>query len=494
MGGRAAKTPASQHRGDSVRTTLFEFAGRIHYPAHKDASSANHEQRLHHRPGRRRRGRPRQANPAMSKAPGPHIAVDLTPMLPGAENGGAKIFVLELLRQFRALAPEWRFTLLTPQVCDEQLAVLDGPNVQRRCILPAVNGGGPGTGARVRRAARAVASRLPPGVTARLIDVYWLLAHRRGGRGVVDEIGADLLFSPFTAPLHHSAKVPSVSVVYDLQFATYPQFFTADERYGRAAHLRAAGDTSARLVCISNYVRDSVLRHLDLPANRVVAIPIQLARRLPSANAANAAEVLAAHALRRERYLLYPANFWPHKNHAMLLLAFRQFVAANSTSDLALVCTGQPSAAMRDLVDDARQMGLASRSRFPGYVSDADLATLMANCRALVFPSLYEGFGMPLLEAMEFDRPVLAADRTAIPEVVGDAACTFDPRRPADLADAIERVENDVALREILAWRGRQRRAAFADPVAMASAYLDIFGQLLSTATPVPAGAARGDK
>lgn len=410
----------------------------------------------------------------------PHLAVDLTPMLAGGENGGAKILTLELIEQLGSLAATWDFTLLTAEVCHDQLAFLDRPNIRRLCVLPRPAALNPGIGDVLRRAARGLLSRVPPPVASRAIDLYWAIRHRPRGKTVVDEIGADLLFNPFTAPLYQSRSVPCVSVVYDTQFAAYPQFFSAEERYGREAHLREAAATSVRLVCISDYVRQVLLTQWGLWPQQVVTIPIQLARRLTAAPQSEAAAVLAGFSLEKERFLLYPANFWPHKNHRMLLLAFRQFVEKHPTSRLRLVCTGQPGAAMDELIESARRMGLADRCRFPGFLPDAELAALLGSCRALVFPSLYEGFGMPLIEAMEFDRPILCGDRTALPEVAGDAALYFDPRSPAKMAAAIARIDGDDDLHAELVRRGRDRRRRFADPASMAAAYLEVFAGALA--------------
>lgn len=415
----------------------------------------------------------------MIKRTRPHVAIDVTPILPGGENGGAKIMTLALVQQIVDLRSDWDFTLLTPAVCHEQLAAYEGPNLRRRCVLPAPAPGTNGVGRQLRYFARSVASRLPPRGAARLIDFYWSVRHRPRRRTIVDEIGADLLFNPFTAPLYASARVPSVSVVYDTQFAAYPQFFTAEERYGREAHLREAINQSVRLVCISDFVRQTLLQDWQVQAERVVTIRIQLADRLPNVDTASAAAILESYNLRDAGYLLYPANFWPHKNHSMLLLAFRQFFEHNPDSPLVLVCTGSPSREMDAIADAANRLGLAARCRFPGFVDEVKFAALFDHCRAVVFPSLYEGFGMPLLEAMERGRPILSSDRTALPEIGGDAALYFDPRKPSDLAAAIERIDRDAELRATLVQRGRARRGAFSNPAAMAGAYLEEFARVL---------------
>jgi hypothetical protein len=128
-------------------------------------------------------------------------------------------------------------------------------------------------------------------------------------------------------------------------------------------------------------------------------------------------------------------------------------------------------------------MNLQDRVIAPGFVHEEELAVLMQSCRALVFPSLFEGFGMPVLEAMSFDKPVLCSSVTSLPEVAGDAALFFDPRRPADIVHAVERIESEPLLREELIRRGRHRLLAFTTPAQMAGAYLDLFQQVVGGIT-----------
>jgi glycosyltransferase involved in cell wall biosynthesis len=120
-------------------------------------------------------------------------------------------------------------------------------------------------------------------------------------------------------------------------------------------------------------------------------------------------------------------------------------------------------------------MGLGDRVLFPGYASETEMAALYRASLGLLFPSLYEGFGLPLLEAMALGVPVLASDTTCIPEVAGDAALYFDPRVPRAIVSAIERLCTDPELGQRLVAAGRARAASLGDPDDEASEYLDLF-------------------
>ncbi len=161
--------------------------------------------------------------------------------------------------------------------------------------------------------------------------------------------------------------------------------------------------------------------------------------------------------LRVGRFLLYPANFWPHKNHRMLLTAFKMYRARNPGSELGLVCTGTPNADMECLRDAVARMELEGAVSFPGDVSDEVFTALIQACQALIFPSLYEGFGIPVLEAMARGKPVLCSRVTSLLEVAGDAAVYFDPRKPAEIVRAIEHIDSDAERAERLMHLGYER-------------------------------------
>jgi glycosyltransferase involved in cell wall biosynthesis len=188
--------------------------------------------------------------------------------------------------------------------------------------------------------------------------------------------------------------------------------------------------------------------------------------------------VLQKNGLEENGFLLYPANFWPHKNHSMLLTAFGMFRHRHPESRLQLVCTGFPDERMDALREAVQRMGLRSLVILPGYLSEEELAALLASCKALIFPSLYEGFGMPVLEAMAFSKPILCSNVTSLPEVAGDCALLFDPKKPQEILGAIEQIMTDSKLASSLVERGKVRIARWGGPEQMARQYLAVFHAL----------------
>jgi glycosyltransferase involved in cell wall biosynthesis len=152
---------------------------------------------------------------------------------------------------------------------------------------------------------------------------------------------------------------------------------------------------------------------------------------------------------------------------------------ASAGSDLALVCTGAPGPAMDELTTLASATLPSGSFAFAGYLPEREFVGLLQSCRALIFPSLYEGFGLPILEAMACDRPVLCSNVTSLPEVAGDAAVLFDPRDPLGMANAIGRLESDPALVAGLVQRGRQRARCFGTAHDMAANYLAAFEEVV---------------
>ena len=154
-------------------------------------------------------------------------------------------------------------------------------------------------------------------------------------------------------------------------------------------------------------------------------------------------------------YALFPAETWAHKNHERLIDAVAVLRARGTV--VRLVCPGQPNARDDVVREHARSRGVADLFELHGYVSDNALADLYAGARCLVFPSLFEGFGFPVLEAFAAGVPVACADATSLPELARGAAVLFDPTDVDAIADAIERVWTDEALRADLVAKARVR-------------------------------------
>lgn len=408
------------------------------------------------------------------------IAIDVTPILPGGENGGAKVFVLELIRGLARMAPKAEFILLTQAVSHDELASLDCKNVRRMMVVGAHDSAG--SQPHALSLYRNLVPRLPGFVRRRLAQGAYnvsRLLKRTGGRRVLRQIGANLLFCPFTAPTFFDRSVPTVCTIYDLQFATYPQFFEPEDIAYRKCTFLDACRKATMLVAISDYSRETAIAYGKLSPNRIKTIALRMAKRMPPSDS-TAGDILDRLCVSPQRYLLYPANLWRHKNHEMLLAAFGMACARGLPQDIKLVCTGAICVRRDFILSAAAAFGLAHRVVFPGYLSNVELSVLLNSAGGLVFPSLYEGFGLPVLEAMAAGVPVACSNVTSLPEVAGNAAVFFDPKKPIDIAQALIDVVLDKSLRRQLVEDGYRQADLFSDTVRMVSEYWCVFESVLS--------------
>lgn len=396
------------------------------------------------------------------------IAVDLTPLLPGGDNGGAKAFTLELLRALAALDKRDRYVLLTQSASHDELASLEGDTMRRVRVLGGAAGSVRGV---AYSAARKVVGVLPERGREALGRRGYranVAMKRAGAAGVLKREGVELLFCPFTSPALREPGIPTVCTVYDLLFRAFPDFFAPEDRAQREAAFEDACANATALAAISDFTRGALVDAGVEPA-RTRTIRLRLPRPLPFA--ADPAP-LRRGGVRQHGYFLYPANAWPHKNHARLLEAFALACREGLPADVKLVCTGTGAETlrMRSVPPD-----VAARVVFTGFVPDAELGQWLLQALALVFPSLYEGFGLPVAEAMAFGVPVACSGAAALPEVAGDAALFFDPANTREISRAMVALASDDDLRTRLVAAGRARVATFGTARDMAREYRELF-------------------
>ena len=264
-----------------------------------------------------------------------------------------------------------------------------------------------------------------------------------------------------------SRRVPTVVTVHDLGFVRRPDLTPpAVRRMSRL--LPTVLRRASVVIAVSNFTRDELAWWLPEVADRTLVVHNGSHRR--TAAPADDAGMAAG-----PPYALMLGTLEPRKNVALALDALR--VLKSQGVELRLVLAGSPSPLL-DMEQELRDRDLGPPDVVrTGYVDDARTAALLAHARLLVFPSLYEGFGMPVLEAMEQGVPVVAARAGATPEIAGDAAVLVESHDAEGFADAMSRVAGDEALRNRLVAAGRQRAAQFSWDRA-ASAVLGVYHRL----------------
>jgi glycosyltransferase involved in cell wall biosynthesis len=364
----------------------------------------------------------------MSEAP--HIGIDASRVAVAARTG-TEHYTYELLAALARIDRTSRYTLY----CNQRPAALPplGPNFALRQIaFPRL-----WTHARLS----AELALHPP-------DVLFIPAH----------------VLPLGAPIRRRTR--TVVTIHDMGYLHFPAAHTRQQR----AYLRLSTLWSARaadhLIAISGATRDDLVRYAGARPDKISVIHHGLSERFrPVEDPERIAAARARYGI-GERYFLYLGTVQPRKNLERLIEAFASAGVSNPTPQRPapspqLVIAGKKGWLTEAIERRAADLGLAGRVIFTGYMPDDDVPALLSGALAFVFPSLYEGFGMPVLEAMACGAPVLTSTTSSLPEVAGDAALLADPADTAAIAAGLARLASDPQLRGELRARGLQRAAQF---------------------------------
>lgn len=344
----------------------------------------------------------------------------------------------------------------------------------------------------------------------------------------------DLFFDPYAECIVNDYfSVPKISLIHDLLYRDMPDFvepnrkIKLDEVKENAARIL---DSSSHFITVSEFSKSRILKHFSGIGQRkiddsfVSVIPIRLAKRISvvqgvGQNVGNnqnikqsvfttsrvesqkefARFILDKYGVIRQKYLIYPSVVRSRKNHRRLLRAFMNYHSRRN-SDLKLVIAGtihpkameevyrfieEESKKYKKYGGEENEKGEGSEAAFFGdiknkvictsFIPDEELSILLSNAIAMIFPSIYEGFGMPIIEAMEVGVPVACGNTTSIPEVAGDAALLFDPYKVDDIERAIETISSDKSLRKNLIKKGFEQAKKFEDQDAMINEYIEVF-------------------
>jgi glycosyltransferase involved in cell wall biosynthesis len=354
-----------------------------------------------------------------------HVGLNLVYLVPG-ETGGMETYARQLIPALLEERPDLRLTAFV----NREAAAGGGPWGE---LIPAVT--------------------VPASAKQRW---QWVVREQQSLPRLAARAGVDLLHSlGNTAP--GWGRFRRVVTVHDLIHRIHPE-----AHFGHAALAMKwlawlAVRRSDRVIVPSQATRDDLVRLLGTPAGKIDVTPEGVAEP-PPMPAGTEAACRAKFDLGNGPVVLAASAMRPHKNLPRLLEALALVPPERRPL---LVVPGYETPQRRELQAQAGELGISSRIRFPGWVADEDLEALYATAAAFVFPSLYEGFGLPVLEAMARGVPVACSDRASLAEVAGDAARLFDPERPQEIAAAIEALLGDEREAERLRRAGRERAAKF---------------------------------
>jgi glycosyltransferase involved in cell wall biosynthesis len=276
----------------------------------------------------------------------------------------------------------------------------------------------------------------------------------------VREDRPDLLHVQYTAPL--ACPVPTVVSVHDVSFLEHPEYFTRGRCWQLQWSVRRTVARAARILTGTEFSRNSILKvYGDLDEDKVVVVPNAAAPDFRPISRESAASVVRDRWAIPGPFILSVGDLQPRKNHVGLIRAFAQLVRNFPQLKHRLVLAGKPTWFADRVHEAARDSGVEDRIQFCGFVSDPDLLQLYNACDLFVFPSFYEGFGLPALEAMACGRAVTCSRTTSLPEVVDGAAILFDPYSTDEMVRALSDLLVDAELRTRMERLGLQRAAQF---------------------------------
>ncbi|HEY4450066.1 MAG TPA: glycosyltransferase family 1 protein [Solirubrobacteraceae bacterium] len=356
-----------------------------------------------------------------------HVGLNLVFLVPG-ETGGMEVAARELIPALLSQAPAgMRFTAFINREAS-------AAGVQWRDLLPTVT--------------------VPVHARNR---VQWVLGEQsllvpQAARARVDLVHSLASTAPLWGPFRR------VVTIHDLIYARFPDAHSGLRDKGMRVLVPLAARRSHRVIADSHSTRGDLIEILGLAPERIDVVPLGVAAQT-RASAPAESETRARFELGDDRRVLLSLSAQrPHKNLARLIGALGEIAPERRPL---LVIPGYRTWHERELHELVARAGVSDDVRFPGWISAAEAEGLWAIADAFVFPSLYEGFGLPVLEAMARGVPVACSDASSLPEVAGDAALLFDPRSQSAIAEAVLRILEDEGLRERMRTLGRARAAQF---------------------------------
>jgi glycosyltransferase involved in cell wall biosynthesis len=376
------------------------------------------------------------------------LMLDMRWMVPGLA-GGLETLARSFLRELAAIDGHNEYSVLLPSRSRYDFDLRHRSNFR---IVSLDSAGG-----WIRRKWRGLKARighrlhLPDWRTPDVRDLQWL-----------HDLGVEIAYS-FPGYIHPQLfPLRQILVVPDIQHEYLPHFFSGDVLEERRRVYTDSIRRADQICAISEFTRQTLIQRLGVPPDRITTIPLAADEAFVWTGGTSDADrlTLERYDLVAGGYLFFPAHTWHHKNHKAAIEALRVLRNHHHIRQT-LVCSGGAREAQPSIEEAVKAAGLESNVRFIGYVPAGDVPALYRGAACLVFPSLFEGFGMPVLEAMASGCPVVCSNTTSLPEIAGDAAILVDPTDPEAIAAALAGVLTDDDRRRHLVTRGLERATWF---------------------------------
>ena len=269
----------------------------------------------------------------------------------------------------------------------------------------------------------------------------------------------DLIHVQYTAPLF--CPVPIIASVHDVSFIEHPEYFPWSRVLQLRSTVKRTVRQAVRVITPSEFSRRAIMRAYGLDESKIEVVPIAVSPAFRPTGREQAANFVQSRFRIPGPYILTVGDLQPRKNQIGLIRAYESLILDNPSLHQRLVIVGQKTWFSERIVDAAKRSKVADRIHFTDFVTDVELLQLYNACDLMAFPSFYEGFGLPILEAMACGRAVACSKTSAMPEVANAAAILFDPRATDDIARAMRDVLVDHQLRSRMERLGQQRASSF---------------------------------
>ena len=362
------------------------------------------------------------------------VGLNLTQFVPG-RSGGVQSYIETLVRELLKNRGAEHFVLF----CNyHTLPLFEGYESERCEVVNVV-----------------VPTPRPFTVLGRFSETATFWAYSRGLRQIFEAAKVDVLHFPmgFIVPIGYRGRTVLTSL--DLQQEIHPEFFSEKELRWRRKHYLPSARRATHIITISDFTAKSLTDAWGIPREKTTTVYPGCEEALLRLFEDSSRPVDLP-----ERFFFYPAAFWPHKNHGRLFQAVA-LLRKRHDFKLPLLLCGMDAADDKAARSEVHDLGLDDQVTFLGYVSRERLRLLYRYAEFMVFPSLFEGFGIPVVEAMAAGCPVAASPATSLLEIVGNDGYTFDPESIDGIASAIHGLEADPGLRRQLIDRGKRRARLF---------------------------------
>ncbi len=261
----------------------------------------------------------------------------------------------------------------------------------------------------------------------------------------------------FFSPAHYAPRfcpVPTVITIHDLSYIYFPGDFLKKDLYQLRNWTQYSIHKAKKIIAVSKTTKNDIMKAYQIPEERIGIVYNGYEKELKIKSLESRIKIDT-----KNPYILYVGTLQPRKNIVTLIQAFAKI--RESFPEFRLIIAGKKGWLFESIFDLVSELGLNNEIYFSDYVTDQQLAFLYKNAFCFVLPSLYEGFGIPILEAMSFGCPVISSFTSSLPEVGGDACLYFDPQSVDDLGEKIKQIKTDRKLREELIQKGKRRVKEF---------------------------------